>query len=200
MHTLGEASLIAKVPEAELLGAIREGLLRAEVFQNTGLYHVEAEELRRYMRHTRRQDVSSMTYRRKVLILDDDVCYADSLRLELGRDARLEVRSATWSRDGVTAVRTLSPHLCLLGWKAPDVLVEEVVGILSAPEKRLRTRTLIYASNTLLALAGDDPLKNRVEALGSGAWVSKAQGMRTLVVRVYALLALETKTQLIQRR
>lgn len=192
---LAEASEAAGIPVEELLKAIKDGLLQARFFQNTGLYHVDAEELRRFMRRTRRGDPLAALARRKVLIIDDNVSFSESLRWELARDKRIEVRTATWSQDGQRSVEAFSPHLVLLGWKSLDPVVEGILLILGQPETRRRTHVLAYGGNTTVVVQGQEAAaQERLEAIGARGLLSRAGGIRAILERTDEILGLKKQT------
>ena len=76
-YTLPEAAKLAGVSEDELRCAIKDGLLQAQLLQNTGEYHLSYEELDRYMRRTRSMPLTTGVRKRRVLIIDDEINFAN---------------------------------------------------------------------------------------------------------------------------
>ena len=103
-YGLTEAADVADVPVDELRRAIQDGLLAARRFDNTGEFHVAADELARYVRRTRHADPFGHQKKRKVLILGEDLLFAGTLKLELQRDPRMDVRYASWGKDATLMV------------------------------------------------------------------------------------------------
>src|SRR6185436_9572771 len=98
MYSLIEAADVADVPLDELRRAIRDGLLAALFLQNTRESRVAADELARYVRRTRHPDPFGHQKKRKILILGEDLLFAGTLKLELQRDPRMDVRYASWGK------------------------------------------------------------------------------------------------------
>src|SRR5688572_12924687 len=86
IYTLPEAAKLAGVSEDELRCAIKDGLLQADFLQNTGEHHVSHEELDHYMRRTRSMPLTTGLRKRRVLIIDDEINFANIMKLELERD------------------------------------------------------------------------------------------------------------------
>jgi DNA-binding response OmpR family regulator len=59
--------------------------------------------------------------KRRVLIIDDEINFANIMKLELGRDPRIEAKFATWGRDGVMMAENYKPDLCLIDFMLPDI-------------------------------------------------------------------------------
>src|SRR5262245_9239095 len=127
-YTLPEAARAAGIPEDELRNAIRDGLLPARVPQNTGEYHIDPEALRRYMKRTRHADLEQRRPRR-IVVLDDDVKFADLVKLELGRDARVEVKFASCGKDGMMLARNGEADLVLVSLEASAPETTELLAV-----------------------------------------------------------------------
>ena len=130
IYTLPEASRVAGVSEDELRCAIKDGILRADLHQNTGEYTVDSMDLTEYLRRLRYMLPASGPRKRKVLIIDDEINFANIMKIELERDPRIEAKFATWGKDGVMMAESYAPDLCLIDFMLPDITGDEVLGAL----------------------------------------------------------------------
>lgn len=188
--TLEEAARVAGVAEEELRTALKDGLIQAVRLENTGLYHLEEAELERYLRRTRKWELSERGPSRRVLIIDDDARYAETLRLQLQRDDRIEARVSSWGKDAIALLHEYKPHLCLLGWRAPDPRLSLVVDVLGMRGVKRQTRLLAYGGNTTRVAWGEEP-DDELGVIGIKSLFSKARGAGELAQACYAELSLE---------
>jgi CheY-like chemotaxis protein len=198
-YSLAEAAKVAGVSEDELRCAIKDGLLQAQFFQNTGEHQVSADELTVYLRRSRNAALPSGPRKRRILIIDDEINFANIMKLELERDPRLEAKFATWGKDGVTMAETYSPDLCLIDFMLPDITGDEVLAALRELKQLKKAKMVIYSAHTREAIKQNPNLEARLNELGADEFLSKSAGMRALIVRVYELLGLDTQTKVIKR-
>lgn len=188
--TLEEAARVSGLAEEELRTALKDGLIAAVRYENTGLFHLEEAELERYLRRSRKFELSDLGPSRRVLIVDDDLRYAETLRLQLQRDDRVQARVATWGRDAVALLHDYKPHLCLLGWRPPDERLSVVVDVLGMRGLKRQTRLLAYGGNTTRAYWGEET-DHLLEGLGLKGLFSKARGPGELARACYGELSLD---------
>jgi CheY-like chemotaxis protein len=199
-YTVEEAARVAGVSEDELRCAIKDGLIQAELRQNTGQHHIPQAELDLYLRRSRKTPLSEAgPRRRRVLIIDDEINFANIMKLELERDPRLEAKFATWGRDGVTMAETYQPDLCLIDFMLPDITGDQVLAALREMKSLKRTRMVVYSAHTRDAIRQHPHLESRLAALGADDFISKSAGMRALIGKVYELLGLDSQTQIRKR-
>jgi CheY-like chemotaxis protein len=199
-YSLTEAARLAGVSEDELRCAIKDGLLQAQLQQNTGQVHVPQAELDLYLRRSRNTTLAAAGPRKKrILIIDDEINFANIMKLELERDPRLEAKFATWGRDGVTMAQTYEPDLCLIDFMLPDITGDEVLAALRELKQLKKAKMVIYSAHTREAIKQNPNLEARLNELGADEFLSKSAGMRALIVRVYELLGLDTQTKVIKR-
>lgn len=191
VYSLSEAARLAKVSEDELRCAIKDGLLRAELMQNTGAHAIHARELDLYLRRTRNVPLSALHRKRKVLIIDDEINFANILKLELERDPKIEAKFATWGRDGVMMAQTYGPDLCLIDFMLPDITGDDVLAALRGQRELKHTKTVVYSAHTREAIRQHPNLEARLAELGADEFLSKSAGLRALIAKVYELLGLE---------
>jgi hypothetical protein len=197
--TFADATRLSGVSEEELRAAFKDGLIMARRLENTGVYHIDEGELERYLRLSRNRDLSERAPLRRILIVEDDVRFAESIRLDVERDATLGARAVTWGKDAVGLLHTYKPHLCLLGWRAPDDQMRLVVEVLGMRGVQRQTRMLAYGGNTTRVEKAPEP-DVLLKSLGIASLYSKALGLRELVGQCYLKLGLEPVTGLSRKR
>ena len=190
-YSLAEAARLAKVSEDELRCAIKDGMLRAELMQNTGTHQIPAGDLDLYLRRTRNVPLSLMQRKKKILIIDDEINFANILKLELERDPKVEAKFATWGRDGVMMAETYAPDLCLIDFMLPDITGDDVLAALRNIKDLKRTKMVVYSAHTREAIKQHPNLEARLSELGADEFMSKSAGLRALIGKVYELLGME---------
>lgn len=196
---LSEAARRAGVSPEELLQAVKDGLIRARLLQNTGEFHLDAEDVARYMKRTRRPEALLAPARRKVLLIDDDVRTAEAIKLELERDRRIEVKFATWGKDAVRLALGSGPELFLLAAAPSTPVVDEVLQAVRECRAATGARLVVYSARTYVAPAGHPDLETRVREIAPDEFLSLALGIRLLILKCTQLLALDTRTQTLRR-
>ena len=199
MYSLPEAARLAGVSEDELRCAIKDGLLQANLLQNTGEYHLATSELDLYMRRSRNAPLGAGLRKRRVLIIDDEINFANIMKLELERDSRIEAKFATWGKDGVVMAETYKPDLCLIDFMLPDITGDEVMAAIQSHRDR-RMKMVVYSAHTRDAIRQHPNLEARLTELGADEFLSKSAGMRALISKVYELLSLEPANARAMRR
>ena len=195
MYTLPEAAKVAGVSEDELRCAIKDGLLQAEMLQNTGEYHLPDKELDLYLRRSRNTSLTPGVRKRRVLIIDDEINFANIMKLELERDSRIEAKFATWGKDGVMMAESYKPDLCLIDFMLPDITGDDVLAAIQSHRDR-RMRMVVYSAHTREAIKQHPNLEARLMELGADEFLSKSAGMRALIAKVFELLGLEVQAKM----
>ena len=195
LYTLPEAAKLAGVSEDELRCSIKDGLLQAQLLQNTGEYHVAHEELDHYMRRSRNTPLSTGFRKRRVLIIDDEINFANIMKLELERDPRIEAKFATWGRDGVMMAESYKPDLCLIDFMLPDITGDDVLAAIQSHRDR-RMKMVVYSAHTRDAIKQHPNLEARLLELGADEFLTKSAGMRALISKVFELLGLEAQQKI----
>ena len=187
---LPEAARLAGVSEDELRCAIKDGLLQAQMLQNTGQWMIPESELTLYMKRSRNTELPRAMRKKKVLIIDDEINFANIMKLELERDSRIEAKFATWGKDGVTMAESYQPDLCLIDFMLPDITGDDVLAALQSHRDR-RMKMVVYSAHTRDAIKQHPNLEARLLELGADEFLSKSAGMRALIAKVFELLGLE---------
>jgi len=196
---LPEAARLASVSEDELRCAIKDGLLQGQMLQNTGQWMIAEDELTLYMRRSRNTALPMGPRKKRVLIIDDEINFANIMKLELERDPLIEAKFATWGKDGVKMAETYAPDLCLVDFMLPDITGDEVLAALHQQRDLKNTKMVVYSAHTRDAIRHNPNLESRLEALGAGEFLSKSAGMRALIAKVYELLGLDSQTKVRKR-
>lgn len=198
-YTLSEACREFKRTVAELTEAIRNGLLPAVMIHNTGEFQIRAQDLAAWLKTQKADYAPGADTRIKVLIIDDEINFANIIKLELERDARLQVRYASWGRDGLRIAGEFEPDLCLIDFMLPDTTGEQVLSGLRGLQSARPMKVVVYSAHTREAIASNPDLEERLQKLGADEFMSKSAGLRALLVKVYSLLNLETTTKVVRR-
>jgi len=200
MMTLGEAARTADATEEELLRAIRDGLLLARLRQNTGQYAVDSEELARWVKRTRHADPFRQVKKKKVLILGEDMLFAGMLKLELGRNERIDARFASWGNDAILMVNHYRADLTVADLTPSKVAPDEVLSAVAAQRAEGGGAVIATCLQPKEALEAHPLMKARLNTLSPEGFVPRAGGMRPLLVAVFAALGLATNTRVITLR
>jgi len=198
MVSLPEAAKLAGVSEDELRCAIKDGLLQATMLQNTGEYHVSAKELDLYLRRSRNTPLNTGLRKKRVLIIDDEINFANIMKLELERDPRIEAKFATWGRDGVMMAENYKPDLCLIDFMLPDITGDDVMEAIQSHRDR-RMKMVVYSAHTREAIKMHPNLEARLMELGADEFLSKSAGMRVLIAKGFELLGLDANAKIAKR-
>src|SRR6185436_176404 len=193
MYGLAEAADIADVPIDELRKAIKDGLLAARLLPTSGDYHIAADELARYVRRTRHADPFGHQRKRKVLILGEDLLFAGTLKLELQRDPRMDVRYASWGKDALLMVNHYGANLFVVDLTPSKAVPDEVLAAIHEQRAELRSPILAYYAMPDEAL--DSAVQQRLQTLAPDHRQSKTKGLRALTILCFQALGLDTNTR-----
>jgi CheY-like chemotaxis protein len=199
IYTVPEAAREFNRTAEEIRQAIREGLLPGTMVHNIGDYTIRVEDLAAWLKAQKSPFVPGGDRKIRILIIDDEINFANIIKLELERDARLTVRYASWGRDGLRIAEEFQPDLCLIDFMLPDTTGEQVLAALRDLQSTKSTRVVVYSAHTREAIASNPDLEERLQKLGADEFMSKSAGLRALLVKVYTLLGLETTTKVVRR-
>ena len=197
--TLLEAARIAGVTADELRCAIKDGILQGNLHRETGHWFIDGPDLQSYLFRTRKV-VGKGPRKRRVLIIDDEINFANVMKLELERDPRIEAKFATWGKDGIKVAKSFQPDLCLIDFMLPDTTGDEVLAAIRKQHKGSSPcKTIVYSAHTREAIQDNPNLEARLQKLGADEFMSKSGGMRHLTIKVFELLDLDTNTKVYRR-
>ncbi len=195
-YGLTEAADLADVPLEELRRAIQDGLLPARLFHNTGEWHIDAEDLAKYVRRTRHVDLFGRIRKRKVLIVGEDLLFAGSLKLELQRDPRIDVRYASWGKDAVLMVNHYNADLFVVDLTPSKAVPDEVLAAVQSQRSKGKKAAVAYYGFSEEALEVHPLVKSRLTSLAPEASMSKNRGLSALTAMCCTALKLETNTKI----
>src|SRR5436190_4959225 len=178
MYALAEAADVADVPIDELRKAIKDGLLAARLLPTTGDYHIAADELARYVRRTRHADPFGHQRKRKVLILGEDLLFAGTLKLELQRDPRMDVRYASWGPDAAIMVNHYGANLFVVDLTPSKAVPDEVLAAVCSQRASARGAAVAYYAMADEELDAHPLVRSRCASLCSDAALPKAKVLR----------------------
>ncbi len=199
VYLLPQAASVAGTTEEELRLAIRRGLLRAEYLQNVATYSIKHHDLHAYLERHSEFEPLEIVARKKVLIIDDEVNFANIMKIELERDARVEAKFVTGGRDGVRLAAEFLPDLCLVDFLLGDLTGDQVLEEIGEVPELQDTKVLVYSAHTLEEIAQHPNLRERFQMIGAENFVSKSDGLRPLLVRVFESLGFESRTKIIDQ-
>jgi len=198
MYRLAEAARVADATEDELLRAIKDGLLLARLQQNTGDYAVHSEELARWVRRSRHADLFRQVKKKKVLILAEDMLFAGTLKLELGRNGRIDARFATWGQDAILMVNHYNADLYVIDLSPSKVAPDEVLSAVASRRAEGQSTVIATCLQPKESLEAYPLVKSRLETLSPESFVPRAGGTRALLVTLFGALGLQTNTRVIK--
>ena len=195
-YGLTEAADVADVPLDELRRAIQDGLLPAKLFHNSGEWHIDADDLAKYVKRTRHVDPFGRSKKRKVLVIGEDLLFAGTLKLDLQRDPRMDVRYASWGKDAILMVEHYGADLFVVDLTPSKAVPDEVLAAVQKQRSRGRKAAVAYFNFAEEALDVHPLVRSRLTSLAPEAYLSKARGLRALTVMCYGALGLETNTRI----
>ena len=198
MYALGEAARAADATEEELLKAIRDGLLPARVLQNTGQYGIDPDDLAAWVKRSRHADPLSQQKKKKVLLLGEDTAFAGTLKLDLSRNSRIDVRFASWGKDAILMVDHYGADLFVVDLTPSKAAPEEVLSAVSSQCAAGRGTAIATCALPRETLEAHPLLKARLEIFSPQGFVSRAGGMRALQVAIFGALGLQTNTRILR--
>jgi hypothetical protein len=193
MYDLTEAADVADVPLDEIRRSIQDGLLAVRRHPTTGDYYVAADELARFVRRTRHADPFGHQKKRKILLLGEDLLFAGTLKFELHRDPRMDVRYASWGRDALLLVNHYNANLFVVDLTPSQAVPEEVLA--AVHEQRAEHRSPIVAYYAKADEALDPIVHDRLRTLAPEQSISKTKGLRALTILCLQALGLEPTTK-----
>jgi excisionase family DNA binding protein len=176
--TTGELASICQVTIPTVKRWIREGYLTA--FQTAGgHYRVTDEELGRFQRAHRMPPVTAEPLR--VLIVDDDPLFLESLAETLRWSGRYKVEVAPDGYEGLIKVGTLRPHLLILDIRMPGLDGFQVCRRIKSDSQTQSTK--------ILAISGyvDSDVRERIVEAGADGFIAKPISFDALQAEVERL-------------
>jgi hypothetical protein len=196
LYTLSEAADVADVPLDELRRAVRDGMVTVVWSRQSGELRIPADELARYVRRSRHAEVFGHDKKRKVLILGEDLLFAGTLKLELQRDPRMDVRYASWGRDALLMVHHYGANLLVVDVTPSNAIPDEVLAAVAGSRASGESVAVAYYAMPDEQLDAHPAVQARLAALGPVGAVSKTKGLRALTIESFKALGLEPNTRI----
>jgi hypothetical protein len=195
-YALAQAADIADVPLDELRKAVRDGLVAARPVQEAGELRIAAQDLGGYVRRPRHADPFGHQLKRKILILGEDLLFAGTLKLELQRDPRVDVRYASWGLDALLMVNHYGASLFVVDLTPSKAVPEDVLAAVQTERAASRGAAVAYYAAPDEALDAHPVVRSRLAALCPEGAVSKSKGLRALTIECFQAMGLETNTRI----
>lgn len=181
VFTTGEAAEICKVSQQTIIRCFDAGRLNGFRVPGSRFRRIPREELMRFMRANDIPTDGFASGKRRVLIVDDDPSIVELYVDVLGRDRRLEIKTAGTGYDAGVQSSSFKPDLMILDYMLPDINGNVVCQTVRKNEQLSKMKIIIVSGvvnqteiDTLLASGADefikkpfniDKLTERVEAL-----------------------------------
>ncbi len=196
MYSLAQAADISDTPIDVIRKAVRDRLVAATPSSTPGEMLIAAEELARYVGRTRHADPFGHQRKNKILILGEDLLFAGTLKLELQRDPRMDVRYAAWGLDALLMVNHYGADLYIVDLTPSQALPEEVLEAVCRQRASARGAAVAYYAAAEEALDAHPVVRGRLTALCPEAAVSKTKGLRALAMASLRVLGLDHTTRI----
>src|SRR6185295_14871542 len=165
MYSLAEAADVADCSVEEIRRAIQDGLIAAVLLEATNDFVIADDELSRFVRRTRHADPFGHQKKRKVLILGEDLLYAGTLKMELQRDPRLDVRYASWGKNALVMVNHYGANLFVVDLAPSQAVPDEVFAAVVSARTSFRAAVVAYYAMADEYLDSYPAVKHRLTAL-----------------------------------
>ena len=182
VFTTGEAADICKVSQQTIIRCFDSGRLNGFRVPGSRFRRIPRDELIRFMRANEIPTDGFDTGKRRVLVVDDDPAIVELYEDILGRDPKLEVRSASTGYDAGLVSSGFKPELMVLDYMLPDINGNVVCQTVRA-NPQLQGMRILLVSGVVNQAEIDGLL-----AAGADEFLKKPFDINLLQERVHALL------------
>ncbi|MEM1447345.1 MAG: response regulator [Planctomycetota bacterium] len=182
VFTTGEAAEVCKVSQQTIIRCFDAGRLNGFRVPGSRFRRIPREELIRFMKANDIPTDGFATGKKKVMVVDDDPNIVELFTDLLGRDNRLEIRSAATGYDAGIVSSTFKPDLMILDYMLPDINGNVVCETVRKNDQ-LKDMKIIIVSGVVNREEIDALL-----AAGADEFVKKPFDLEKLMGRVEALL------------
>ena len=183
VFTTGEAADLCKVSQQTIIRCFDAGRLNGFRVPGSRFRRIPREELIRFMRTNDIPTDGFVTGKRRVLVVDDDPAIVELYVDILGRDPKLEVRSAGTGYDAGLVSSGFKPELMVLDYMLPDINGNVVCQTIRG-NPQLKDMRILLVSGVVNQSEIDGLL-----AAGADEFLKKPFDVDTLLERVHALLS-----------
>lgn len=182
VFTTGEAAEVCKVSQQTIIRCFDAGRLNGFRVPGSRFRRIPREELLKFMKANEIPTDGFATGKKRVLVVDDDPNIVDLFVDVLGRDNRLELRSAATGYDAGIVSSSFKPNLMILDYMLPDINGNVVCETVRKNEQ-LKDMKIIIVSGVVNQSEIDGLL-----AAGADEFVKKPFDLEKLLGRVESLL------------
>ena len=189
VFTTGEAAQVCNVSQQTIIRCFDSGRLSGFRVPGSRFRRIPREELIRFMK-ANSIPLEALTSRsNRVLVVDDDDRILDLITDILGRDGRLDLRTASTGYDAGLLTGSFKPSVILLDYMLPDINGDVVLQRVREMPEGEATRILIVSG-----VVKQDEIEELLAA-GADGFLKKPFKPEELVVRVAELAGLESAEQ-----
>ena len=182
VFTTGEAAEVCKVSQQTIIRCFDAGRLNGFRVPGSRFRRIPREELIRFMKANDIPTDGFATGKKKVMVVDDDPNIVELFTDLLGRDNRLEIRSAATGYDAGLVTEQFRPHLIVLDYMLPDINGNRVCETIRQNGELANTR-IIVVSGVVNREEVDDLLR-----CGADEFIKKPFNVDHLLKRIETLL------------
>ncbi|MEE9403835.1 MAG: response regulator [Algisphaera sp.] len=182
VFTTGEAADICKVSQQTIIRCFDAGRLNGFRVPGSRFRRIPREELIRFMRNNDIPSDGFDTGKRRVLVVDDDPAIIELYHDVLGRDPKIEIRSAATGYDAGLVSSGFKPEIMVLDYMLPDINGNIVCQTIRN-NPHLKDMKILLVSGVVNQTEIDNLLES-----GADAFLKKPFDIDTLRERIHALL------------
>jgi hypothetical protein len=196
MYSLEQAADVSDTAVDVLRKAVRDRVVAVTASASPGEVLIPADELARYVGQTRHADPFGHQRKHKILILGEDLLFAGTLKLELQRDPRMDVRYASWGLDALLMVNHYGADLFVVDLTPSQAVPEPVFEAVCRQRASARGAAVAYYTPADEALGEHPIVRSRLSSLCPEAAVSKTKGLRALAMASLRSLGLDHSSRI----
>ncbi len=121
IFTTGEAAEVCKVSQQTIIRCFDSGRLSGFRVPGSKFRRIPRDELVRFMQQNGIPVTTIEDGQKRILAVDDDPQILEMMVAILGRDPRLEIKTASSGYDAGLLTESFRPHLMLLDYLLPDI-------------------------------------------------------------------------------
>ena len=141
-YTIMKASKLFGLSEQFIREAIKEGRVKAKYADSLGDFLVDVDSIKRFLSTTQKLKANKTP----VLIIDCDPQFLMNLKLELGRQQQLDVKTCTCSADAVSLCVKYKPRVILIRHKPSEAEAMEMLRNIRAKWDFTGCKVIIFTS------------------------------------------------------
>lgn len=188
IFTTGEAAELCKLSQQTIIRCFDSGRLKGFRVPGSRFRRIPREQLLQFMRENNIPIESLERGKRHVLVVDDDEQIVSLFMDILGRDDRLEVKSAASGYAAGLITEQFKPHLMLLDYMLPDINGNVVCRTVRQNPKLAGMKIIIVSG-----VVNQNEIEDLM-AQGADEFVKKPFNVEKLLERIYTLIGVEMRS------